>query len=340
MSKKIRIYCSGGCGLNIGQKLIMAFNGEKDASYPEFEIALIDTSTANLNRSLDTSKNFYHIQGDAENPTDGSGMVRKTNYPAIVKSVQHILQKFPPGDFNIFVQSASGGSGSVISPTLMGKLIEAKKPFVVIMVGSRGCEKEITNTIDTLESLQGISQKHGVPICCHYYENGEAVNNVLLSASGVDNVVFRDVMHWMLLLSDNVTSLDSKDIQNFLNYTEFTSQPAGLTWLSLVADEVKLQPPGIFTCAAITLKADNEADRIVGDNVIYPYHVVGFVDRDRLESINVPKITHVLNNHGFFQRIIKSLKQDVEKIRAAQSAAMVSSFTVNMDDLDSNGMKI
>lgn len=108
MAKTVRIYSSGGCGINIGKQLIESMKSAESGLHAKLDIALIDTSTSNLG-SGDYSKTFYHIQGDAEHPTDGSGMDRKTNYPATVKSVPHIIQKFPPGDFNIFIQSASGG---------------------------------------------------------------------------------------------------------------------------------------------------------------------------------------------------------------------------------------
>lgn len=107
--KTVRVYCCGGLGVNIGLALNRALGNRQDPLYPEINVVMIDTSRANLVNDDDPGTEFYHIQGDLENPTDGSGMVRKTNYPATRKAIPNILHRYEPGDFNIVISSASGG---------------------------------------------------------------------------------------------------------------------------------------------------------------------------------------------------------------------------------------
>lgn len=326
MSKVIRVYCVGGCGVNIGQRVMAALDGV-EGSGPEFRVSMIDTSAANV--SKDMLHAFYHVQGDLDHPTDGSGMVRKTNYPAIMRSLPHILNTFQPGDFNIIIGSASGGSGSVISPLLSAKLLESNKPFVVLLVGSQGCLKEVTNTIDTIESFQGIATKHDKSIACHYFDNGAS------RRKDVDGLIEFLVMLWGFLHGDSIRALDSKDIENFLNHEKVTNYPAGLSQLQLMfKDEYAKEKAGVALATLLTL-VDEDTEPSQMD---VAYHVVGTADSQAFKSMKLSPSIRIGNFQGTFTNTIKDLRAKVERFKAEEAAALVN--RMNIQGADENGMKL
>lgn len=324
--KKIRIYCAGGCGVNIGQQLLESLSAMDDQ--PMVELALIDTSTANLKK--EGEKIFYHIQGDLEHPTDGSGMVRKTNYPAIMRSLPHILSKFPAGDFNILIHSASGGSGSVVGPLLAAKLLEDNKPFTTMLVGSQGCVKEVTNTIDTIESLQAIALKQGKALPCHYFDNAVSPR------SHVDGLIGFLVSLWSFLHTDRVTALDRKDIENFLNYDRVTAYPAGLSQLQVWSkQDMPNMAPGVALATLMSLEEEGEHQEVLVD---VAYHVTGLVSGENYQAAKLSPSIRIGNFQGTFSGIIKKLKEKVDRFKAEQAAALVNRLDVQ--GADENGMKL
>lgn len=91
--------------------------------------AFIDTSRSNLTPEIPEEK-IYILDN-----TDGSGKVRRENHAQISSSIKHILQSQQPGEFNIVVFSASGGSGSVLGPLIVSELLARGLPVVVLTAG-------------------------------------------------------------------------------------------------------------------------------------------------------------------------------------------------------------
>lgn len=222
---------------------------------------------------------------------------------------------------------------------MLAKLLAEDKPFVVILVGSRGCVKEVTNTIDTIESLQGISQKFKKPIACHYFENSEAIRDRLLSRTEIDTAIKFLVMHWALLLGEAVSSMDSKDIQNFIDYTKVTDHPASLTFLEVLSSDIYREEAGVLPMSMISVEGQNSSHDIQLADVSIPYHAVGVIAEGVEKKIS-SNLIRIINLQGVFPKIIKNLNKHLERLKAAESAAMVQVFSVNTDKLDDMGMKV
>ena len=160
----VRIYMAGGCAINIGSSLFRSKTGAlaADDGFAKIDCCYIDTSASNTPAYL--KDEFYHIEG-VDDILDGSGKVRATNYKAVRQAIPDILHRYKPGDLNILIHSASGGSGSTIAPALCSELLSQGKDVVVIMIGSKACEKEISNTIDTIHTYQGISTNRNEDSC-------------------------------------------------------------------------------------------------------------------------------------------------------------------------------
>lgn len=197
MSIKTRLYACGGCGTNLGQLLDSDHVGT----------CYIDTSRSNRTDQL--GDDVCHFLEDA----DGSGKNRRENYEPIVREVGVILDRFEPTDFNIVLFSASGGSGSIIGPLIMKDLLERAYPVVAVVVGADDSAIAVTNTTNTLKSLESISAVAGQPVIMAYHENTAGVTRQMID----DEVLF--VLESLSeLTSQNNQELDTADLTNWVQY--------------------------------------------------------------------------------------------------------------------------
>jgi len=197
MTVKTRVYAAGGCGTNLAQRIMSE----------HLDACFIDTSESNRTEGLDPTICHY-IAG-----LDGSGKNRRENYEPIIGEVETILDRFPPGDFNIVMFSGAGGSGSVIGPLIEKNLLERGCPAVVIVVGADDSSIAVTNTINTLKSLESISAVSGQPVIMAYHENTAGV-----SRSMIDDEVLFVLEALGELTSQNNQELDTKDLTNWVQY--------------------------------------------------------------------------------------------------------------------------
>ena len=97
---RLRIYGAGGCGINIAANF--KSSGKENEPGHSFPLPVfIDTSRSNLPENL-SDEDVALIED-----LDGSGKVRRENSEVISRNIKNIMQKFPPGDFNVVVFSAS-----------------------------------------------------------------------------------------------------------------------------------------------------------------------------------------------------------------------------------------
>lgn len=213
MTIKTRLYGCGGCGVNLGQAVA---SDHLTACY-------IDTSESNRTETLDPEVCHY-----LEN-LDGSGKNRRENYEPIIREVGVILDRFEPADFNIVLFSAAGGSGSVLGPLIMKNLLEREYPVVAVVVGADDSAIAVTNTINTLKSLESISAVAGQPVVMAYHENTAGVTRQMID----DEVLF--VLEALgELTSQENRELDTKDLTNWVQYQKVApSVPPQLSALSI-----------------------------------------------------------------------------------------------------------
>lgn len=221
---QVRVYACGGCGINIASLLEKHRNAE-DSAAAKLNITYVDTSKSNLarNHNAIAEEHSYVI-----NCKDGSGQIRAENYDEIVEHMKDFLQAHKPLDLNIVITSASGGSGSVIAPVIVGELLERKAPVIVMMVGSTATKTYTENTIKTIKSFEGVSRAKKAPVVAIYDEN-----STKRTRSEVDDNLKYAVMTLAILYSRQNHELDSMDLYNWLRYDRVATFPAQLAALTI-----------------------------------------------------------------------------------------------------------
>ncbi len=315
---KIRLFACGGFGTNIG-----AFFDQQDLQTPGYSQLLpayIDTSRSNLNKAGISQENTFILDD-----VDGSGKVRTENHGDIAKNVRNVLQKFPPMDFNIVLFSGAGGSGSVFGPLILAELLSRGLPVVAIVVGADESTISANNTLKTLKSLEGIAQKQQLPVVMYYRQN-EAVTK----RSDIDADCQMVIAYLSLLNSKQNDELDSKDIQNWVQFTKTTSAGPRLARLlvtdNLGADEVA-DPIAI---ASLLGSPDDPSYKTVPE-----YSTVGYPMNLKAKDL-LPK--HLVITFDGIPAISKRLNGRIEELETQRSARVNHSALVADGEADSSGM--
>lgn len=299
MSKKVRLYGCGGCGVNLAAHYATR---KAESGCAELLPALIDTSRSNLNgRDLDQVDTFL-VDG-----LDGSGKIRSENQPEIAERIKQILVEVEPTDFNIVVFSASGGSGSVIGPLLLKELNARGLGSVAIVVGGDESVISAENTLKTLQSLELISNRTKRPVIMSYEQNSPNRKR-----SEVDRDVFTAVSCLSILASGQNQELDGKDIDHWLNYTKVNGAPSQLSTVTITSkpDQVS-QLPGILSVASIYSNPDQQHLQTSAD-----YHTDGYAD---LTHIDVEEI-HFAIGVNDVAKVSSDIKGRVGKMLEARDA--------------------
>ena len=219
----VRIFGCGGLGLNFAANYLKSQGGD---GFAAIDPAFIDTSRSNLTPEIPEEK-IYILDN-----TDGSGKVRRENHAQISSSIKHILQSQQPGEFNIVVFSASGGSGSVLGPLIVSELLARGLPVVVLTAGSSESNITANNTVNTLKSLAAISKKESAPVVTYYLHNGG--DN---TRSAVDKKLAFATSCLSYLASRQNAELDTKDVSHWLRYNHSTEVAPQLSLLDIFIDQ-------------------------------------------------------------------------------------------------------
>ena len=303
--KTVRIYMAGGAAANIGATLFRQKNAPltPDEGFADVQLSYIDTSKSNMPAYL--KENFYHIEGGVDDELDGSGKVRGSNIKPIRQAVPDILHQHRPADLNIVVHSASGGSGCVIGAALTSELLAQNKDVVVIMIGSKACEKEISNTIDTIHTYQGISNNRKKPVVAIYLEN-----NSQTSMADNDAKTRINALVLAAVWSGQNQGLDSKDLDHFLNYEKVTKFAPSLTGLAIYSTGVKPDlRKGQAVSSMITIVREGEDPT---PDIMVGYHSFGTISAGASDAVQIPTPFHLMTIQGYFSEIVAQLQKDLQ----------------------------
>lgn len=328
MSQVVKMYCAGGCAANIAKKL-EAYRGKESNGFASLDCVYIDTSRSNHD-SIIPEDRIYHINHDnTDKNVDGSGKKRDTNAALIQDRVKEILLQFKPTEFNIVLHSASGGSGSVIAPTLVSEMLDNDIPVIVIIVGSRDSRIEVNNTINTMKSYESIARMRDKPVIAAYYEN-----NTDNSRAATDSDVQNMIAILSVILSKENKELDSSDLKNWLDYTRVTSFPPRLSFLTLFNKEVVMRK-GETIISVCTLVDKNASASL---ELPVEYQTVGFVDETNLERLNLTYPTHSAIIGGAFNGLINSLTKRLEEYDAVRKSINDRQILVGGEKATSSGL--
>jgi hypothetical protein len=230
----------GGCGTNIAR----LYQNNDAVLGPK--VSYYDTSVSNLN--LENEAHAFLIEG-----TDGSGMKRDLNVEPMRKNVAPALKKFTPGDFNIVVFSASGGTGSVFGPLILDELMTRGVPAMVAVIGDTDSAKATENTLGTLRTLSALSAKHKTSIPMLYSEMSPGAQR-----REVDKLIHEGIDAIKLLTNGQNAELDSQDIVHWMHYERVTSHSAALSLLNIYnANEKVADLHGALSVASLYASTDD-----------------------------------------------------------------------------------
>lgn len=307
---KMTLFACGGAGTNIAARFL-EFVGQKQPGFAEIQPFFLDTSKSNMPKSADDD-HIYVIDG-----LDGSGKKRDSNYRIISERSKEMLHRFKPGDVNIVIHSASGGSGSVIGPTLVSELLSRDAQVIVIMIGSSDSRIEAQNTVNTLKSYEVISQKREIPVIASYYENSDDTPR-----GKVDDRIHKIIVLLSAIFSGENKELDSADLANFLNYPRVTSFKPKLSYLDFFSKDIEVtRDQSIVSVVSLT---DNTTSST--PNVPVEYQATGFLGNETRETIMIDLPIHATIVSGFYHSVIANLETRLRTIDESRNAYVEKSI--------------
>jgi hypothetical protein len=245
-TRSLTFYAAGGTAVNLLRAHRSDTPKHTDAMADE-KYCFIDTSIANL-RDVSEADTFV-LEG-----TDGSGSDRPRNAKAVMEAMPAILNQFKPGDTNIVIFSAAGGTGSVAGPIILEELLKSKKKVFAIVIGTHGSLKATANTIATLTGLEMAVNRVGRSVVMAYRENDASKNNA------GNNVVPMMIMEALsLLCSGKNNQLDGADIGNMIDYHTVTHHKPSLSMLDVYVNEEQLVKESTNPIVHIALLRNEEA---------------------------------------------------------------------------------
>lgn len=304
---KVRLYSCGGGGINLGKEYIEKGHS---ADIADLQVAFIDTSDSNLDdRLVDNCWLFKDL--------DGSGKIRNSNDKVIAKAVPDILRKFAPGDLNIVIFTASGGTGSVVGPLILKQLLEDGHSAIGVVTGSHESIKTAENTIGTMKTLDAIARMTDKPVIIHF-----GMNEVNTPRSQVDLEAHLIIRAMTVLCSRRNHGLDTADITSFLKFNKSTDVGACLARLHVAGDIEEFEEAVKDPIAAAYLKRNQDDPQ---PSVFVPYSCDGFM----------PPIVQATTSYFFgienrsFGEVIKQLdglkkEMDMQRTTRAQNVSFLS----------------
>ncbi len=312
----ITVYGLGGAGCNIAS-MFEQLRKNNDAGMATINPVYIDTSRSNLKPGMDSNSFYKFTDLDTGGEIDGSGGLRKTNAALIHQQIPHLLEKHRPGYASIVISSASGGSGSVISPMLVREMVQrGTKMIIVVAVGDDTTNTRIQNTLNTIASFEAISQDTGVTLAMAYFENTSDK-----SRTDVDSEVFELVGKLASLFSRENAELDTMDLVNFLNIHESTSYPAHLVRLETFTGDLSEDIVGDGIATVASLQRDRENNPI---KMRVEHLCTGFIppNVDVMISNNVP--LHFTTRAYAFNDLATRLRAELEEFKTKREARITT----------------
>lgn len=302
----IRIYNTGGAGIGVG-KYFEGARGKHEDGIADLFPVYIDASTASTFGVPED--HFYQLPGSI-----GSGGVRKFNAPEIVRHTGEILQKFPPMETNVIIHSSTGGSGSVMGPSIVSELLAQRKNVIIYAISSDDTLNYIENSIGTVESYASICELRETGVVLNLLQNG-----IDGKVEDIDRMVRRDVACLTSLFSGNNKNLDARDLYNFLHFSDVTTFAPQVASLSVHRGKVVVENDSSIITVA-TLNKDLDDTRLD-----YPveFQRVGVPMSEDFQQDGLAWPLHFVITDGYLDKIMKKLRKQKADFELKASARVV-----------------
>lgn len=315
--KTVRVYALGGAGLNLAREL-SAFPREEEG-FARLELAHVDTSRSNLTE--DVPENEVYVLKDL----DGLGKIRREGAEAISQAALDILQKFKPADFNIVISSASGGTGSVATPSLLRHLLDKEQNVVVVMIGSTDTHLEAQNTLNSLKSLEGVSKLTNKPVVLHYQENSPETPRL-----SINKHVVNLVNDLRALFSGQNRELDTRDLHNWLRFDRSTAHRPQVASLTEVAGQQSLPEDLGNVISVASLSSSEAVDARLGAYV--EYRCNGYISPELSKVLGEQDPLHYVISDGPIAATAKRLSRLIEELEAQRASRVQSTGLLSQAD--------
>lgn len=334
----------GGCGINMVDSVFSKIADLGDG-FARMKFHYCDTSRANIDKITPRGE-FWMVKTKSfgKEEINGSGAERATNAADIQANVNEYLDlnkyaKRETNEFHCVVASASGGSGSVISPILVRGLLSRNIPVFAVIVGDSSNALSAKNTKNTLASLNAIAKSLRKPITLVY------VNNHTLAGNGIglkeaekkaDQVVFNIMTSISMFLSGTNEDLDYQDIAGIIDQSHYRTIQIdpGLFGLTVYSKKINIPEGAIPTVGRTVTLPETDFDT----TLTLLHHKKGYITSknaiDIIKPENFP--IHMLAYANFFkleERNLDKIVQDYENIMASIRSEDISGCsTSSMDD--------
>lgn len=313
----IRLYGCGGAGIN---QVAFFNNADEEPNCAHIKTSYVDASRSNL-RDTFNEEDIFILQN-----VDGSGKVRKENHREIANVVKQILLQMEPGDMNVVVFSASGGSGSVLGPLIMGELLERGHTAVCVVVGSDESIITATNTLNTLKSLEAISKRSELPVVMYYEHNDRERKR-----GEVDTQMRLAISTLTVLANRRNREIDTKDIANWAQFSKTTSvapQLAQLEVFTNAEDADAVNDP-------IAISSIYATEDVTPINAVPEYHAAGYLNEksDQFEQL------HFVVSIDGMPGIVGNVKSTLDQYHAQRNSRVkYDSILEDGDDTTDDGL--
>ena len=256
---QINIYGCGGAGIN---NAAYFNNAALEDNCAHIRPCFIDASRSNLTTEFNEEDIFI-----LEN-VDGSGKLRTENHQEISNVIKQILVQMTPGDLNVVVFSASGGSGSVIGPLLLAELLRQGETALCVVVGSDESIITANNTLNTLKSLESIAKRTETPVCMFYEHNDRQRKR-----SEVDTQIHLAITTLAIMTYKGNREIDSRDLANWVQFHRVTSVEPQLAQFEVFSDPdmaARIKDP----ISVVSIYGDADTPQI---DMVPEYHAAGYM---------------------------------------------------------------
>lgn len=322
----VTLYGCGGAGITIAHQF-EKFSGQPPVEgFAAIKPVYIDTSNANLN-SLDGG--YRPEAAYVFDKIDGSGKIRRENASQITKHALDILVTHRPGDLNIVVSSASGGSGSVIAPSLVSELLSQGHNVIVLCVGSSDSIIEINNTVNTLKSYESIASIRSHPVVMIFEENARGIK-----LDDVNKKLYGDIVQLSALFSRQNIGLDSADLKNWLDYSRHSATQPKLAVLKFAEGTIFSEDD----CDPISIASLARKGYDTSPGIVVDYRCYGVI-RDTVTNIDIKEALHYVICDGMVGPIFQIFDDKKSELDLRQRSRPIAASIVAIDDrIEDNGL--
>jgi len=346
MANKLRVIACGGSGINIAGNVVenVAVLGK---GFCDVETTYIDTSRNNIDKIGYKGTDFWMVKTKdfAKDSIAGSGGERKTNSEDITENIKEFLNKHSfnkpaTGEYTIVIGSASGGSGSVLSPVIIKSLMERGIPVIAVVIGDTSNGLSAINTLNTLTGLNNIASKIVKKPLSIVYLNNTAMGmaNTHEAEAEANKRLFNTLGTLSMFLSGDNGDIDSQDMVNFVdqsNYKTINIKP-GLYGLVTYSGEVKLPEFAVPTVGR-TLTTEGIAPTI---DVTLLHHKTGVCLEDNAMDIYKGQFPiHTLSYANFLSIEAEHLKKVKAEYDNIMKSIQINDIELEDDaEVDDNGL--